>query len=62
MRVLLGLVLLAACGNASAVHEVIYADALANGFQDWSWGTHVQNNPAPVHGGSASISFRRRAA
>jgi hypothetical protein len=57
MRVLLGLVLLAACGNAVAVPEVIYADALANGFEDWSWGTHVQNNPAPVHGGNASIRF-----
>ena len=35
----------------------IYADALATGWQDWSWDTTVnRSNAAPVHSGTASIA------
>jgi hypothetical protein len=33
-----------------------YIDALANGWQDWSWATVNLANPTPVHAGSKSIS------
>ncbi len=42
---------------------VIYADALAGGWQDWSWdATRRFDNPQPVHGGSASIAVTFTAA
>ncbi|MHB8522598.1 MAG: alpha-L-arabinofuranosidase [Limisphaerales bacterium] len=34
----------------------IYTDHLVNGFEDWSWAGRNLANPAPVHGGSDSIS------
>lgn len=34
----------------------IYTDKLVNGFQDWSWAARNLANPAPVHGGTNSIS------
>jgi hypothetical protein len=36
----------------------VYTDALANGWQDWSWGGVTRNfaNAAPVHSGTASIA------
>jgi len=40
---------------------VIYADGLQNGFQDWSWAARNLGNPAPVHGGTASISVSANA-
>lgn len=37
---------------------VVYDDALQNGFEDWSWGGGSNfANPAPVHGGTASIAL-----
>jgi hypothetical protein len=36
--------------------QVIYADSLQNGWQNWSWATVNLNHPVPVHGGSSSIS------
>ena len=35
----------------------IYTDALASGWQDWSWHTTVDlSNASPVHSGTASIA------
>ncbi|MEM7585004.1 MAG: glycoside hydrolase family 44 protein [Acidobacteriota bacterium] len=42
---------------ASAQDLVIYDDALAPGFQNWSWAVHDLENPAPVRSGVRSISF-----
>jgi len=36
--------------------QIIYDDALENGWVDWSWGTRNLANTAPVHSGSYSIS------
>ena len=37
--------------------SLIYADALADSWQDWSWNTTRDfNNADPVHSGSASIA------
>jgi alpha-N-arabinofuranosidase len=35
----------------------LYTDSLANGFQDWSWGTHDLNSTSTVHSGTNAISF-----
>lgn len=35
----------------------LYTDILANGFQDWSWGTHSLSSTSPVHSGTNAISF-----
>jgi len=36
---------------------IIYADALQNGWGNWSWGAAIDpNNAAPVHSGEASIA------
>ncbi len=42
-------------GNAQT-DEVIYTDALQNGWANWSWATNNLNNSSPVHGGATSIS------
>jgi hypothetical protein len=40
-----------------AADQVIYDDALQNGWADWSWGTRNLANTSPVHGaGAYSIS------
>ncbi len=51
-------VLDAAYASPVRASAVVYADALANGWQDWSWGGITRNysNPSPVHSGTASIS------
>jgi len=37
--------------------QLVYADALASGWGDWSWNiTDNLSNPSPAHGGSYSIS------
>lgn len=36
---------------------VVYDDALAAEFADWSWAEHDLDNPSPVASGSRSISF-----
>ena len=41
---------------ASRADQIIYDDALENGWADWSWGTRNLANTAPVHSGSYSIS------
>jgi len=56
------LICLAAFGTGRAVparaDAVVYADALASGWQDWSWGGITRNFAcaAPVHSGSTSIA------
>ncbi len=36
---------------------VVYDDALAGGFENWSWAEHDLENPAPVLAGVRFISF-----
>ncbi len=36
--------------------QIIYDDALENGFQNWGWATLNYNNTSPVHSGSDSVS------
>lgn len=57
--------ILARCGlilflimTGSPVHaqQVIYDDALENGWQSWGWASLNYSNAAPVHSGSDSIS------
>jgi len=43
--------------TGSSSSTIVYADALENGFQDWSYATHSLTNTNPVHSGSDSISF-----
>jgi hypothetical protein len=46
--------------NAPAAGVTLYGDALASGWEDWSWGgqSHNYANASPVHGGSASIRIQ----
>ena len=47
----------------AAADSPIYTDALAGGWQDWSWDTtHNFDNSQPVHSGSASIAVTYTAA
>jgi hypothetical protein len=43
---------------AVRANAAVYTDALASGWQDWSWGGVTRNfaNVAPVHSGTASIA------
>jgi hypothetical protein len=36
--------------------QIVYDDALVNGWQNWGWATLNYANTSPVHGGSYSIS------
>src|SRR5690349_18383306 len=40
----------------ASADQVIYDDAVANGWENWSWATVNFDNTATVHGGSKSIS------
>jgi hypothetical protein len=51
-----GLILLGRQSQAQT-NLSIYTDQLANGFQDWSWGTRDLANTSPVHSGTHSIAF-----
>jgi hypothetical protein len=44
---------LTAAGQSS---QIIYDDALENGWQDWGWATHNYANTLPVYAGSDSVS------
>jgi hypothetical protein len=47
----------------AAADLVVYADALASGWQDWSWGTTCDfSRASPVHSGSASLAVTYTAA
>ncbi len=49
---------LAALAAARAqTNLAIYADAMNNGFQNWSWGAVSLTNTSPVHSGTDSISY-----
>lgn len=55
---LLALLLLAfGVGNARAQNQIVYDDALENGWQNYGWATLNYANTSPVHSGSDSISF-----
>ena len=41
---------------AAVAGSVIYTDALATGWTDWSWATHNLANASPVASGSGAIS------
>ena len=41
--------------------QIIYNDALQNGWADWSWGTRNLANTSPVHAGTYSISANENA-
>ncbi|MDX2169683.1 MAG: glycoside hydrolase family 44 protein [Deltaproteobacteria bacterium] len=49
--------LLLLCAAPVRADVVVYADALASGWQDWSWGGVTRDfaRAAPVHGGTASV-------
>lgn len=49
--------LMALPGSAPAQNVVVYADALGNGWQNWSWATVNLAATSPVHGGQNSIAF-----
>lgn len=47
------------CFTSTAVgqsNQIIYDDALENGWQDWGWATHNYANTSPVFAGSDSVS------
>ena len=48
---------LATTGAAMAQDQIVYDDALENGWSDWSWATVNYSNTNPVHSGSKSISI-----
>jgi Glycoside hydrolase family 44 len=48
--------LLAAFSFAIQADQVVYDDALENGWQNWGWATLNYANISPVHSGSDSIS------
>jgi hypothetical protein len=55
---LIGLLCLAATPGASAAALSVYANALAAGWEDWSWGAATRgfDNGSPVHAGSRSVA------
>src|SRR5271155_3324405 len=55
-RVLFLLALMAAFSLVARADEIIYDDALENGWQNWSWAAVNLANTSPVHSGSHSIS------
>ena len=40
---------------AACADQIVYDDALQNGWMDWGWATINYNNSSPVHSGSKSI-------
>ena len=59
----LGLLSAPTAHSAPAATATIYADALAAGWENWSWDTSVNlNNTTPVHAGNRSIAVTFTAA
>ena len=50
------LAFLASLPGAAQDTQLIYDDALQNGWQNWGWATLNYSNTSPVHGGSKSLS------
>ena len=48
--------LVVAFSIAARADQIIYDDALENGWQNWGWATIDYDNTAPVHSGSKSVS------
>jgi len=48
--------LLGAVGQRLWADQIVYGDALENGWQNWSWAKVNLANPSPVHSGQYSIS------
>lgn len=46
----------------AAANRIIYADALASGWQDWSWDTTRVAVPTPRHGGANALAVTHTAA
>jgi hypothetical protein len=55
-RVLFSLALMASFSLVTRADEIIYDDALENGWQNWSWATVNLANTSPVYNSSDSIS------
>ncbi len=56
-RFILFVVILCGLGGAPLrADQIIYDNALENGWQDWGWATINYNNASPVHAGGASTS------
>jgi hypothetical protein len=55
-RVILLAAIFCGLGATLRADQIIYDDALENGWANWSWATVNLANPSPVHGGVASIS------
>jgi hypothetical protein len=53
---LVAVILACAPGLQASTNEVVYDDALENGWQFWGWATADFNNTAPTHSGHDSIS------
>ncbi|MEM7052675.1 MAG: glycoside hydrolase family 44 protein [Acidobacteriota bacterium] len=54
---LIGIALLLSAGSLDGQNLTVYDDALAAGFDNWSWATHDLDNPSPVASGNRSIAF-----
>jgi hypothetical protein len=57
------LALASSVGTLAAAEILIYSDALASGWANWSWSTAVTfSNASPVHAGAASMAVTYQAA
>ena len=56
LRAFLPLALIMMFSFTAKADQIIYDDALENGWQDWGWASINYNNTSPVHSGSQSIS------
>jgi hypothetical protein len=54
-------ILILSPGLRAATNQVIYDDALENGWQFGGWATTDLMNPAPVHAGQRSIKLNENA-
>ena len=48
--------LLLLCSTVARADQIVYDDALENGWQDWGVAIHNYSTPSPVHSGSYSAS------
>ena len=55
-RILLAAIFFGLCGATLRADQIVYDDALENGWVSYGWATLNFANPSPVHGGADSIS------
>src|ERR1700733_998862 len=55
-QLFLSLALMTMLSFVAKADQIIYDDALENGWQNWGWATLNYANTSPVHSGSDSIS------